>query len=107
MGDKMYSYVTYNKKTGEIIATMESTAEDVVAQHPTMDTYFCAECDKEWSKEGIEKTDIIFDISNGEEYSYTVDNPNKKPPYKCPKCSGTLDLQSNYKIVAVTTQEMK
>jgi len=103
----MYSYITYNKKTGEIIRTLESTAKDVVTKHPTMDTYFCIDCDKEWSKEGIEKGDIIFDTSEGDEFSYYVENPNKKPPYKCPKCSDNLELQSNYEIVSVTAQEMK
>ena len=103
----MYSYVTYNKKTGDIIATMESTAKDVIDKHPSLDIYFCAECDREWSKDGIENGDIIFDTSDGEEYDYYVDNPNKKPPYKCPKCSNILELQSNYKITAVTAKDMR
>lgn len=103
----MYSYITYHKKTGEIIGTFESTAQNAIDNHPTMDTYFCVDCDREWGKEVIEKMDVIFDVSDGEEFDYVVDNPNKKPPYKCPKCESSLETQSNYGIRSVTAQEMQ
>lgn len=103
----MYSYVTYNKKTGEIISIMGSTSDDVIDNAPSTDTYFCVDCDKEWSREGIEDNDIIFDTVNGEELSYLVEKPNKKPPYECPKCNKVLKAQSNYKIIKVTGKQMK
>ena len=103
----MQSYVTYNKITGEIVSIMNSTSDDVLEKSPSLDIYFCSDCDKEWSKEGIEKNNLIFDTVDGEEFSYSVENLNKKPPYECPKCTKVLEAQRNIEMIKVTEKQMK
>ena len=106
--DGIFAFITYDKRTGEIISQLETTSppEDI-ENLPDIEEYSCAICEKEWSKEGIENSDIIFDVMGGDEFSYSVDNPDKKPPYKCPKCEGVLILQSNYKREAISIKQMQ